>query len=78
MKHFYKIAVIVGLILWIAETAYFGWNRTPGSPIEGVLDVVSFLLMFWGTLGDIATNLTIKKETTIKANTVTVHHYGEE
>jgi len=60
-KNFYKLMVIAGFILWFAETAYFGFNKTPVNGIEGTLDTAAFLWMGWGIMGDISSNLTFRK-----------------
>jgi len=58
----YIILVIVGFTLWVLETAYFGWNEKPINEIEKILDVVSWVLIIWGILGDIASKITYKNE----------------
>ena len=50
-----------GILLWISSTAYFGYNETAQSPAESFTDTISTLLIFWGLLGDILTNLKITK-----------------
>lgn len=68
----YKILFFGGLILWWVETAYFGWNKTPGSALESMLDLTSTILIFYGAIGDISRNLTIKKDTIINTQTVEI------
>jgi len=58
---FYKVLAIAGVILWVSETAYFGWNKTAQSSMENMLDVISHIMIFWGIVGDITQNLTIQK-----------------
>lgn len=37
---------VAGVIWWIAENIYFGWNRTPESTLEGIADFIVWIL--WG------------------------------
>lgn len=75
----YFIILLIGLLLWIAETAYFGFNKTPESGVEGFLDTLAFLLMGYGLIGDLIQNVEIHKnyykykETNIKTKTVNVN-----
>ena len=78
IKNSYKLMSAIGFIIWIAETAYFGWNETAQSAAERILDTLSLVLIFWGIFGDIATNLTIKKGTHINAKQATIYHNCEE
>lgn len=57
----YFIVLVLGFALWIGETVYFGFNDKPESGLEGLLDVVSFLMMIYGVVGDLLTNLRIHK-----------------
>lgn len=65
---FYRSLVLVGLIFWIAETAYFGWNKTPQSPQEQIADYISIIMVFWGIVGDITRNVHIQKFNTTHNN----------
>lgn len=40
-----KPRFLLGLGVWFAETAYFGWNATAQSPAEHWLDLFSIFLM---------------------------------
>jgi hypothetical protein len=60
-KTFYRILVLVGFALWLGETAYFGYNDTPQSGLEKMLDIISQAAIFWGILGDLLTGLKISK-----------------
>lgn len=75
----YFVILVIGFALWIAETAYFGFNDKPESGLEGFLDVVTALMMIYGVVGDITTNLRIHKTyhniTNIKTNKV---HFQDE
>lgn len=62
MNKYTKI-LLLGLAVWLAETAYFGFNRMPENGIEGTLDLLSGILIGWGLLGDILTNVEIHKHT---------------
>lgn len=52
-RTYYVMLVLVGLTVWITETAYFGFNEKPQSGVEKILDTVSWLFIFWGVAGDI-------------------------
>lgn len=58
----YIIIIIIGVILWISETAFFGWNDKPESAAESLLDFISGVLIFWGIIGDLFSNVTIIKK----------------
>lgn len=49
--------LIAGLVLWLIETAYFGWNDTPHSVAEQMFDLISSILIAYGVLGGLATAL---------------------
>lgn len=68
MSRYNKI-FLIGFILWIAETAYFGFNAKPENGLESFLDTVSIILMAWGIIGDILSNVTIIKKTYARSNT---------
>lgn len=65
-KQKYFVIATVGFILWISETAYFGFNATPENNVEKTLDLLSGLLIGWGIIGDILKGVEIHK----KSNTV--------
>jgi len=65
----YLLLIIAGFILWIAETAYFGFNEKPENAVESTLDFIAFTMMFWGIIGDIFSNLTIVKKYNITDTT---------
>lgn len=50
-----------GFAIWILETIYFGYNATPQSGAESVLDFVSAVMIVWGILGDLASTLYVVK-----------------
>lgn len=68
----YSLLVVVGIILWWVETAYFGWNTKAESTIEGMLDSTAWIFIIWGVIGHISTNLTIQKVTNISTDKVTL------
>lgn len=74
MKNKYFKIAIIGFIIWAIETAAFGFNAKPQSGLEGFLDTIAIILMIYGILGDIATNLHIHKHyksiTNIKTDNV--------
>lgn len=65
-KQKYFVIATVGFVLWISETAYFGFNAKPENNIEATLDFISALLIGWGIIGDILKGVEIHK----KSNTV--------
>lgn len=73
-KNKYMIIIIVGVVLWISETAYFGWNAKPESAGESVLDFIAGVMIGWGIIGDLISNVTIIKRysTVNNINTKTV------
>lgn len=64
----YITILIIGFVLWIAETAAFGFNEKPENGLERALDFVAITLMIWGLLGDLLSNLTIVKKTYVTEN----------
>lgn len=65
MKHKYLIIALVGSVLWIGESWYFGWNRTAETTAEAWMDSISTILIFWGIIGDILQGMNITKVTNI-------------
>jgi hypothetical protein len=57
----YFIILVIGFILWIGETAYFGFNKEPESNLEAFLDFVSGAMMIYGLIGDLLRNVRITK-----------------
>ena len=70
MKYKYTIIGFFGLALWFGETWYFGWNYKAKSVPEMMLDNISTILMIWGIIGDILSNVKLEKSTTINTNNV--------
>ena len=68
----YVIIAIAGLMLWLLENSYFGWNVTAQSGAEKFFDAVSFILIFWGVIGDILSGMTIHKDMNVYTKTVNV------
>lgn len=60
-KHFYAIMVLAGLVLWVSETAYFGFNKHAASPAESMLDTISWFLIVWGSIGNVLSGIEIHK-----------------
>lgn len=89
-KYFYIL--VAGFVLWVIETAAFGFNAKPESGLEGFLDTVATIMMLYGVVGDLLTNVEIHKhsnyykykETNIKTRNVEVkgerptvnYHFG--
>lgn len=63
-KHGYKLLAFAGFVLWISETAYFGWNMTAQSGMEKMLDQVALIMMGYGISGDIAKQVKIHRHIT--------------
>lgn len=57
----YFIILLLGFIGWLAETAYFGFNKTPENGLEATLDVATALMMVYGVIGDLLQNVRIQK-----------------
>lgn len=57
----YFIILVLGFVLWVAETAYFGFNKTPQSGAEGLADTATALMMIYGVIGDLLRNTEIHK-----------------
>src|SRR5437870_4136001 len=66
MNRFTWIA-LTGFVLWIAESWFFGWNKTPQSPLEQILDTISVVLMFWGIVGEMSGMSITSNEVQIKS-----------
>lgn len=57
----YFIILVIGFLIWIAETAYFGFNKEPENGLEAFLDLVSGTMMIYGIIGDLLRNVRITK-----------------
>jgi hypothetical protein len=60
-KRKYFVILVLGFLLWIGETATFGFNAKPQSGLEAMLDTVSAAMMIYGIIGDLLTNVEIHK-----------------
>ena len=49
----YDYFFTAGLILWLLETAYFGWNEEAESVAEEMLNAISLALVGFGAIGSI-------------------------
>lgn len=58
---FHRILALLGLIIWVSETVYFGFNDTPINGWEKTLDFVSMIFIIWGIFGDVLSGITIVK-----------------
>jgi hypothetical protein len=74
----YPLIFLIGFIIWILENIFFGWNHKPESSFEGVMDILSAILIFWGVVGDIVSNLHIHKHTDVNAKEVKIVMEKEE
>lgn len=72
-KYKYSLMVFIGLILWVAETAFFGFNVEAQSFAEHFLDTISWVFIIWGVLGDLGQNLNIQRITNVHAKEVRVN-----
>lgn len=63
----YFIILVLGFVLWLAETAYFGFNDKPENGLEATLDVATLLMIVYGVIGDLSRNVRITKH---------YHHYN--
>ena len=50
--------LILGVIVFIASNAYFGWNATAQSTAERAFDTLWGTLIVWGILRDLASKIT--------------------
>lgn len=75
----YFIILVIGFVLWVVETAYFGFNDKPENGVEAFLDAVSFLMIAYGLIGDLLTNVRIQKHyhNTTNINTKKVQFQDE-
>ena len=58
IKQIYRLILSLGLILWILETAYFGWNMTAQSGAERVFDIITSIAVLVGGVGSLAISVT--------------------
>ena len=77
----YFTILLIGFVIWIVETAAFGFNAKPESGLEAFLDLLSGGMIFYGLIGDLLKNVEIHKnyyrykETNIKTRTVNIAGY---
>lgn len=80
-KNKYFTILLIGVVIWIVETAAFGFNAKPESGLEAFLDLLSGGMIFYGLIGDLLRNVEIHKnyyrykETNIKTKTVNINGY---
>lgn len=53
----YDSVFLLGLLFWLLETWYFGFNDTPGSGTEKAFDILSAALMGYGAINSVLLNL---------------------
>jgi len=57
----YKTMAIIGMILWLTESWYFGWNIEAVTSAEKYMDTFFSVLVLWGVFGDLSSNMCIIK-----------------
>lgn len=70
----YKIMVTIGFIVWLLGTAYGGFQLEAQSVFEKITDFLGIVLVCWGIIGDLISNLKIVKE--YRPEKMEVHNYG--
>lgn len=55
----YDLFFIGGVIFWIMQNIYFGWNATPQSGAERICDFISSISIAYGLLFGIAQDVSI-------------------
>jgi hypothetical protein len=50
IKNGYRITFLAGVLVYLVQNIYFGWNDTAQSGAERVLDTVSWGLIVYGGL----------------------------
>lgn len=73
----YLTLVVVGLVLWLAETAYFGFNNEPENGLEAALDFITAVMIGWGIIGDLLTNVRIVKHEHYITNTKKLNYIDQ-
>lgn len=61
MKRKHLILIAIGFAVWLTETAAFGWNSTPHSYAEAHWDGLGIVIILWGIIGDILSNVEFHK-----------------
>lgn len=61
MKRKHAIIIAIGLAVWLAETAAFGWNWKPQSYAEARWDGLGIVIILWGIIGDILAGVQVHK-----------------
>lgn len=52
--------MIIGFIIWFIPTAIFGFQAKPSNWFESLTDYMGGVIMFWGLLKDIFSEITIQ------------------
>lgn len=68
--------IIIGLVgvgIWLIETAFFGFHPKPINGIEGTLDMLSAILIVWGITGDILSGVQVHKNYTFNSEDLHYH-----
>ncbi len=69
----YTYIATAGLVLWLTESCLFGWNQHAQTAAEAILDQISWIMIFWGIVGDICKNLTIVKKENFNIKNATIN-----
>ena len=69
---FYRNLVVLGFAVWFTTTAIFGWQIEPKSGVDNMFSTLGTILVGWGILGDLGSNLTFTKATNVKAHRVNI------
>lgn len=66
----YPLMALAGFILWLIGTIHGGWSLESQSSFESFTDFVGMVLLWWGIIGDILTNVQIHKVQNITTENV--------
>lgn len=53
----FNLILWTGVLIWVSENVYFGWNMVAQSNAERLADFVSNGLMFYGLIGSMVTSI---------------------
>lgn len=62
-NNFYRYMVLAGFLIQWFSTIHYGWNGG-NKGLAPLWDISSFILVFWGVVGDVAQGLEITKNYT--------------
>lgn len=64
----------IGFIVWLLGTAYGGFQLDAQSNFEKITDFLGIVLVCWGIIGALTSNLKIVKE--YRPEKMYIHNYG--